>query len=278
MAYVSQLYPGERIIDDGNAAAIAPAQDVIVDGEVKTRGYVPRDWQAVPFGSMPEAEPLGLPLIPRSEWDDRIEEIERTKSRLTDLCDGAGLTVLDQNGTNYCWINAPVHCVEILRVKQGEPLVRLSPASCGGPIKGYRNVGGWGTEGLAYIVEHGIVPQEMWPPNAINRQYDTPESREARKAYKVQEWWDVVDLGQRDRERFDRLATCLLLGIPVAIGLNWWRHEITAMDLVALGGGQYGVRINNSWGTRWETNGRSVLSESKATPDDAVAPRVSTPS
>ena len=73
---------------------------------------------------------------------------------------------------------------------------------------------------------------------------------------------------------FDQLATCLLSGIPVAIGLNWWSHEVTAMDLVETSPGVFGVRIWNSWGDGWEDRGMAVLSQSKATPDDAVAPRV----
>lgn len=270
MGYVSQLNPGEPVIDDSNYRSVLGS--VVIDGELKHRGLERRDWDAEPFSSQPFQSPFPSSLlIPRSEWDDRIEEMERTKSRISDLLDQAGLTVLDQNGTNYCWINAPVHCVEIMRVIQGEPLVRLSPASCGGPIKNYRNVGGWGSEGLKYIVEHGIVPQAQWPANAIKREYDTPETRELRKRYRVSEWFDL-----RPRNE-DELLSLLFHRIPVAIGLNWWSHEITGIDPVTLGNGKYGVRINNSWGLSYGTKGRSILSGTKHLPDDACAPSVTTP-
>ena len=271
MAYVSQLNPNELVIDDSNFHY--HIADQFIDGEVKSRGMIPREWGDSPFGSLPFASsfPSEL-LIPMDDIDDRIAEMESSKTRLTDLCDQAGLTVLDQNGTYYCWINAPTHCVEVIRVVAGQPLVRLSPASCGGPIKNYRNVGGWGTEGLKYIVDHGLVPQSAWPANAISRQYDTAESRELRKQFKVTEWWDLKP------RNLQELLSCLIQRIPVAVGYNWWSHEVTAMDPVALGNGKYGVRIDNSWGLSYGTRGRSVLSGSKALPDDAVAPRVATPS
>jgi hypothetical protein len=271
MAFTSTLNPGELVINDLNFHQFLV--DPIIDGDLKTRGMIPREWSDDGFGTLPFAEtfPSEL-LIPESEWDDRIADMEATKTRLTDLCDQAGLTVLDQDGTNYCWINAPVHCVEVIRVAAGQPMIRLSPASCGGPIKNYRNVGGWGTEGLKYIVAHGIVPQSEWPANAINRQYDTPDTREMRKQFRVTEWWDLKP------RNMQQLISCLLNRIPVAVGLNWWSHEVTYMDPVALGGGKYGARIDNSWGVNWGTKGRSVLSGSKVLPDDAVAPRVTTPS
>jgi hypothetical protein len=73
---------------------------------------------------------------------------------------------------------------------------------------------------------------------------------------------------------FDQLATLCLLNVPVPIGLNWWSHEICACDLVVVSANHFGIRIRNSWGDDYGDHGFAVLSESKATPDDAVAPRV----
>jgi len=258
------------------------SRDLILDpGELApeipqglSTGYEERDWSAAPYGAG-YAAPFDIQVIPRAEWRDRIKDMEAEKSRLTDFCDMEGLTVLDQNGTNYCWANGPTHCVEILRVYQGLPMVRLSPASIAAPIKNYRNVGGWGEQALKYIVDHGLCPQSMWPANAIDRSLDNTTSREARQKFQVSEWWDL------DPGNFDHLMTCLLLKIPVAVAYNWWRHLVMALDPVALDGG-FGIRIHNSWGTRWGANGTAVFREgygrNRANPDEMIAPRVTTAS
>ena len=268
--YTSQLASNCVVIDDDNAHLHA-AVDPVIDGQKMSRGLIRRDLSVHPFGGLAEAEPFDIPLIPRSEWDDRIKEAEANRSHLRALCEDAGMPVLDQNGTSYCWINAPTWCVMVQRIAAGLPMVRLSPASVGAKIKNFRNQGGWGTEGLEYIARHGLVPQAQWPPNAISRSHDNAASDAERPKFKVREWWDIP-------RNFDKMATCLFLNVPVAIGLNWWSHEVTAMRVVSLGSGKYGCEIANSWGAGWSDKGYGVLTESKGTPDDAVAPRTVTPS
>lgn len=269
MAFRSEIFPREPIIDDSNYQKYAPPSDVIINGELKTRGLIPRDYSEHPYGELCQA--FDLPLIPRSEWPERVEEMERTKTRLSDLCTAAGLICLDQNGTNYCWANGPVYCVEVVRVVQNQTLVYLSPGSVAGPIKNYRNVGGWGSQALKYIIEKGIVPVSLYPANQVRNGHNE-NTRQVALQYRVQEWYDL-----RSRN-FDQLMTCLLLRIPVAVGYNWWGHEVSAIDPVVISSGKYGIRIRNSWGMSYGDRGYAVLNESKGTPDDAVAPRVTTPS
>jgi hypothetical protein len=256
MAWTSRLATGEIIIDDSNAHIYAPPVDPVVAGEVKSRGYTgrPPGVRAAQYGATDFPREL---IVPRSEWEARVKEMEESGSLLSQLEDAAGLSVLDQNGTNYCWVNAPTHCLELLRVRQGEPMVRLSPASAGAVITGYRNQGGMG-------------PQSLWPPNAIDRKYDTPESKKAREAFKVVEWWDLPT------GDFDALFSALLMGLPVCLGLDWWGHEITVVDPVVISPGKYGVRIDNSWGVSWQTNGRGILAENKAR-GDQQCPRAGSP-
>ena len=214
------------------------------------------------------AAKFALPLIPRNEWAARIKEMEETKTRLSDIVDLAGLKSLDQNGTNYCWCNAVVTAMETLQAVQNQPIVKLSSASVAAPIKGYRNQGGWGGEALDYIVEHGVAPASDWPANAIKREYDNETSRASRKLHSIKQWWDLTP------RNIDQLMTCLLLRLPVPIGLNWWGHEVCAMDPVVIGSNAFGTRIRNSWGDSYGDHGFAILSESKSRPDDAVAPRV----
>jgi hypothetical protein len=205
-------------------------------------------------------------LVPRGEWQGRIAERTERKQRLRDLVDAAGLPVKDQGSTNYCWVNAPAYCTEVVRVLQGEPTVVLSPASAGAQIKGFRNVGGWGKEALEWIVAHGLVPVAHWPANAIDRRYKTPENLTRARSYRVDEWWVL------EPRNLDQLVSCLLRNIPVAVGYKWWGHEVTGLDPVWLDG-EVALLIANSWGPQWGTNGFGVLQGRRLLPDDAVAPR-----
>lgn len=263
MAYVSQLQPGELVINDKNAGRFVGKIDV-------GYGMIARDWQSEGYGSY--ADPFDLPLLPRSEWPDRIAYREQNNALLTKLCDQAGSGIKNQQSLPYCWIFGVTRTVEITRVVQGQPVVSLSPASAGGPITGYVKRGGYGSAGLKYVREHGLVPSSMWPDTAVDRKYDTPETRAERPKYRVQEWYDVVDYGDRSSS-FDRVATCLLLGIPLSLSYNWWGHLVCGVDLVRLPSGKYGIRIDNSWGANWGTGGRSILEEGKGTPDAAECPR-----
>lgn len=260
----------ELVIDDSNWQQHADAVDYDpATGEPRLRGRVPRDYAKEPFGSLGYATPFNLPLIPRSEWQGRCEEMERQKSRLSDLMRFQRIPSLDQNGTNYCWFHCVVTAMYAVRALNGLPHVDLSPASGAAIIKGYRNVGGWGGEALEFITQHGVAPASLWPTNAIARQYDNEESRAARKHHIIGEWFELQP------RNLDELITCLLLRIPVAVGFNWWGHAVCAVDPV-WSNGAIGTRIRNSWGASYGDSGFAVLQGSRQIPDDAVAPRVVT--
>jgi len=240
---------------------------LIIEAKINGTGLIPRDYSKEPYGSLSFAAPFDIPLIPRSEWRNRIEFIEKNKCGLTHICDYYKIPVKNQQRTKYCWFASPTYITEVIKVAQGGRYVDLSIASGAAIIKNFRNVGGWGTEAVRFIVERGIVPSSKWPCTAIDSRYNTPENNEERKKYRITEWWDIPP------NSFNHLATCLLLNIPVAIGLSWWGHLVTALELTYQNG-QFGVIIANSWGSNWGNNGRGILYESKATPNNAVAPRV----
>lgn len=249
------------IIDDSNAHKFA---NETPDG--CGRGYVPRDWAKQPYGSVYGAVGYDGPIIPRTEWDARIDEMTEKKQSLADL----NVPVKHQSSTNFCWWNAPVHCMEILNVANGGKYVELSAASGACRQNGFRNEGGWTATSIQRLVDVGVNTVEEWPNATINRKYDTAATRQSALKWRLTEWWELPNT----RNRFDIMMTCLFLGFPVAIGLNWWGHEVTAIKPMRIERGRYGVLIDNSWGKDWGDNGRSVLDESRGTPDDAQAPRV----
>ena len=231
------------------------------------RGHRRRDFSKQPYGSIPYMSKFSMPLIPRDEWDERIRDMEKSKSRLSDLL--IGLDVLNQSNTSFCWANAPVFATMAIRRVAGQPDVRLSPASVACPINGFRNQGGWGSDALEHIIKYGIVPQSMWPANAIDRKYYTAEAKQEALKYRVTEWEDM------ESRSLDQLFTCLLSRIPVPCGYNWMRHEMTACDAMIMGPNQYSVRVANSWGGADKPDrGYMVLSGSKMYGDDQCCPRV----
>lgn len=265
MSFTSQLYPGEAIFDDSTPehATLPPAGT--------TRGLM-LDRRTTPFGQMVGAPPFPQELlIPRGEWQARIQEMEERKSNISSISIAAGLPCKDQDGIPYCWIFGPTHCAEIVRVIQNQPMVELSAASAGALIKNFRAEGGWGEEGLAWLVEHGQVPTSTWPENKLDRRYATAENKQLALQYRVTEWMEL-----RPRNT-DELVSCLLRRIPVAGGYNWWSHEITNCDAVWLDG-DVSIRIRNSWSMSWGDKGFSILRGSKMLADDAVAPHVATAS
>lgn len=250
------------VIDDATPLS---AFDVTGGG----RGRIKRDYARQPLGYCARAPHSGDEiLIPESEWRDRSAQQWKDESTLWHLLLDR-VPVLDQGSTNYCWINAPTYCTMAQRCVMGLPYVKLSPASVGGPIKGYRNVGGWGTEGLEYIAEHGLVPDAMWPANAISRSYDTEETRAIRSQFRVTEWDDITPNSWR------HLISYVLQNKPVAVGYDWWSHEVSAIAAV-WESGDWSLIIANSWGTGYGDRGFGKLRGSRKLPDDACSPRVVT--
>lgn len=264
MPFTSKLGKNELIInDETKAAQLRPPA-----GRKKGLEMARSSTLDYSYGDHAQPYPASK-LIPRSEWEARIKEMEERKTRLSDVVRQAGLPCKDQAQTNYCWINAPTHCTEIVQVQQNEPMVILSPASAGAPIKGFRNVGGWGLEGLEYISKYGLVPVEFWPPNAINRSYYTEENKQRALKYRVTEWYECKP------RNLDEMVSSLLNREPGASGLNWWSHEVTYYEVVWLDG-EVAIRARNSWGMEYGDDGWFILQGNRMMPDDYVVAVVAT--
>ena len=140
------------------------------------------------------------------------------------------------------------------------------PASAGAPIKNFRSVGGWGREALEWIVQYGLVPVDKWPANAIDRRYYTDENRAIALNYRVDEWYVLKNRSLEEQ------VSAILRGFVLAVGFNWWGHEVTAADVDWIDGEVVTV-IANSWGPTWQDQGWGILQGNRQLSDDTVCPR-----
>lgn len=211
-------------------------------------------------GSLRGFSAMGIPLIPEEEWDDTQRDNEKNGATIEQLCNDFNLPCKDQNGTNYCWINAPTHLAEIIRLKELGRKVSYSPASGGARIKNFRNQGGWGLEAVEFMVEHGMNYSEDWPDNAIKRSYLTDENKVAARKNKVVEFFRL--------DSWEEQVSCMLAGIPTADGYNWWGHLVCGVGITI---GDHNRRIRNSWAMSWGDKGFGTLSGRKKYSDGSVA-------
>lgn len=258
MSGSSSLYRNEVIIDD------EPESFALANPDGFSRGYDP-DGRPEGYGYTGYAAKMDSSLlIPRSEWQARIQEAESQKARISDILTANKIPHKDQDRTNYCWANGPTHAAETLRVIQGLPYVSLSPASIAAPMTGFKNIGGWGLAAVKYAISNGFVPSEKWPDNAIERRYQTEANRLTALSYRIRDWRECKP------RSLDEMVSLLLRGYPAALGFNWWGHLVMGAEAVWLDG-EIAIRIRNSW-KGWGANGFGILRGSKMLPDDCVFP------
>jgi hypothetical protein len=217
------------------------------------------------YGGLAQPFPRALRVLTKQEIIDISRDQTKCKSRLSDLREWRAWAVKDQQQTNYCWANATVYALELQLLKQGQPVVPLSPASVAAPIKNYRNQGGWGADALKWLRTCGAVPVEHWPANAIDRRFATEANELRASKYRCTDW---VEIAPRNMLQ---AATVILMGHPISAGFNWWGHQVTLLDVV-IRDGEIGWRIANSWGPTWGDGGIGELHGSKAIFDDGVCP------
>lgn len=271
------LQPNDFIINDSDRP----------DGK---RGLIPRNYSINPLGSYEGSRLFDalndeLPLTPFSEMPDIIADKVANKSQLSDIRNrgdnGRPIKSLDQNGQGFCWMYSGTMAVMLLRAKANMPHVRLSAHAGACIIKNFRDQGGWGAQGLDRLRSHGQPSIEFWPEKSMSRSHDKPATWENAALHKVSEGFIDLDAAQYDRNlSFQQVLTCLLCNIPVIADFNHWGHSVCLMDAVdvhpnkpATDPGRYGVRLINSWTDNWGTNGTGVLTDRKAVPDGATAPR-----
>lgn len=304
------MYAKEDLIHEGNYHQYLQAHVDPEDGLPRAYGLIPRNYHTHPLGCYGGIIPytaVDMPTIPRDQWTERAAKQIADKARLSDIRNigknGQVMPSTDQNGRGYCWFHSGTSCTLLLRASANLPYVDLSAYAGACVIKNFRDEGGWGAQGLDFIMSRGIPSSEFWPQRAVSRTHDNPATWANAAKYKVSEGFIDLAMAQYDRNlSFEQVITCLLVGIPVVGDFNWWGHSVALMDAVngnnmrdktrsdsgkkatvalfeAIWGindpvlAGWAVRIWNSWGDSWSSDGTGVLAGNQAIPDGATAPR-----
>lgn len=223
-------------------------------------GCTPRD---VAFGSEVPIFEESFPLIPRSEWKDRIDAQENRRQLVN--------RIKDQNGEPSCTSNAVTGCYEYIYNQQigetlGEALwVELSPISVyrfvGSPNSGssvsanYRRMRDIGAlpvntdRNRKLLAAAGLNPQHTHPANGYRvRMPDGWE--ETAQLFRITEAYDI--------DSVDGFISALLSGWCVHYGRSG--HSIFGAQAVYEGSTFY-CEYANSWGN-WGDQGFGRDSES----------------
>ncbi len=251
-----------------------------IDGERMGTGYDPQ--QAKPMEgarSMQDLfgdEPGQIKVIPASEYDARIDELEKRKATLSDIravaANGSLMPTLDQGTEGFCWAYSVVRLMMYLRALMNKKYKRLSAHAVGCKIKNFVNEGGWCGLSGRFVQLNGCPSVEMWPEKSMNRKYDTQETWDEAKLSLVTGAWFDSRKSDWDQDLTDaQINTLLLMGIPVAADFNWWGHSVCLKRLVRVERGVYGKNGDNSWTDGWGDRGEFTLTGSRAKADGAMA-------
>jgi hypothetical protein len=254
-------------IDDANY--LQHVSHVGLDGKQRMTGLKPRNYGTHPLGCYASIPPgTSIPLMTDEQIQAAIVRKNAEQSWLSDLrmvgMFGKMVPSRDQNGKGYCWFHSGVSANLLVRARDNQPYADLSAYAGACIIKGYRDEGGWGAEGIDWQQANGCPTSKTWPQQSMSKANDTPAMRAEAALYKPTGVW--ADMKPKDNRA---LATCLCNDDPVVVDFNWWSHSVCACRLVSWK--PFKIWIWNSWGDTWSDNGMGELAESKASPDGQVA-------
>lgn len=261
MEFNSSLPLGCEVVTDSNWWEFA--KPLNGDG-VSESGYIERDYDAVPLGSMAAFKRMPKELIiPREVRKEMVEERERKGLRLIDRLEKSGVFRLNQSPSWYCWCYATTHGVMGRIIYQNEPARMLSPESVAGPIKNYRKQGGQASNAASYMMKYGIADTSAWPwtshGQANNRKY-FEGSRQNAGLTMIDEAWDLAD--------WDEKASCLLHGFMVPDGYSYEGHATCSAELIWRDGQEGCIDIDSYYRGKFHARARMGR---KAMGHDAIA-------
>lgn len=223
-------------IHDGNADSIVRQ----LADEGRSCGALPRQTSV---GGVACAAVLAehMPLIPESEWLDRVKYCESNGIFIGQRWQGDPEADY-QNGLNFCWGYSLAQEVMAVMAAKGMPRVQLAAESLAEDV-GYRNAGNGLDSAIAYAAKYGIATRATVPQYKIDPSEWDPSYLTERQKYMPTEWWD---LGGADL--WAETVTMLMLGHGVYAAYPWWKHAVF-LDRLRIGdNGRLEVHTPNSHG------------------------------
>lgn len=237
---------------------------VMVDGEPRKLGNILRENRLcvkfARYGDTPET-----PLIPRSEWVDRIKAIgEGPESPFLP-------PVHDQNGVGQCNPECATATVEYQRAQQGLPYEELCAPDLYDRINGGGDNGSMLEDALAELLANGVGTMKTCGIKHWKRGMRTAPAEE-RARFKYREVYVAPT--------FDHYFSGILMGFSGNTGILWYDNYKPDIDgwlptgqgnygghsimgyKPTFRNGQFGVWHQNSWGESWGVRGRMVVAES----------------
>lgn len=209
----------------------------VVDGELKARGLIQRDYTRAPVGSYSGVPALAdIKVPPRNDWPAIIQQREADKSFLSHIRrkngpNGGHIPALDQNGNGYCWSYSAHSCVMLWRAVMGLPYKRLSAHAVAAIIKKGADQGGWAALSADFIAKNGCADIDHWKEKSRDIRQDTPEMRQHMLTYKVEGLWRDLQASVYDANLTEDQAFGLMFAnIPIQMDFNWWSHSVCGMD------------------------------------------------
>lgn len=201
-------------------------------------------------GCLPRQTPVGglacapvmsehVPLIPESEWEDRIKFNTEKKLWIGDKWQSDPKADY-QNGLGFCWAYSLCQAVMAVRKVQLQPFVQLSPESLAEDV-GYRNRGNSLDSAIAYAAENGIATRKTVPQHKISPSQWDAAYKDERQNHIPLEWYDL------DESAWKSTVAALLEGYGCYVGLSWASHAVW-YDRLRINNGQIEVHTPNSHG------------------------------
>jgi len=198
----------------------------------KATGCLPRNTR---FGQTCPIFGERIKVIPQAEWKDYVGQISLRPFVKQ---------VLDQDGVGSCATESTTQGVMSGRVFAGLPFVLLNPWFIYYTTSGGRDQGSSIDDNLAFVREHGIAPESVWPRSKGWRTKPSAEAVEAAKEFKIAEFYDIASI--------EEMVSALLLGYFVVYGSKG--HSVLKVEHLD---DSKGLDVN-SWSTSWGDGGFGV--------------------